>query len=241
MSAAVEAAVAHPLDPLSADEIVRAVAAVRTEKGLDAGARFGGITLVEPDKRVPADENGSRRAELIIYDRTTACTYEAIVALVDGRVERWTPRPGMQSALTPEEYLECEVLTKAHPEFQAALRRRGIHDLDLITVDPIPTGNSGLAEEAPERRVCRTLAFVRPDPGGNSYGRPIEGVFGIVDLGRAEVIRMDDLGIVPVPDEPGEYRADRVGPLRPDLRPVEITQPEGPSFTVEGNEVAWQK
>ncbi|HET6866124.1 MAG TPA: tyramine oxidase, partial [Solirubrobacteraceae bacterium] len=241
MSSAVETTVAHPLDPLSADEIARAVAVVRAERGLDADARFGSITLVEPDKRRPAEANGRRRAELIIYDRTTACVYEAIVVVTDGQLEQWTPRPGVQSALTPEEYLECEELTKAHPDFQAALRRRGIDDLDLVTVDPIPTGNSGLPEEDPGRRVCRTLAFVRPDPGGNSYGRPIEGVFGIIDLGRGEVIRMDDLGIVDVPDEPGEYRADRVGPLRSDLRPVEITQPEGPSFTVEGNEVAWQK
>jgi primary-amine oxidase len=241
MSAGVEATVAHPLDPLSADEVARAVAVVRAEKGLDGDARFGSITLVEPDKRKPAEENGGRRAELIIYDRATACTYEAIVSVTGGGLERWTPRPGVQSALTPEEYVEVEDLTKAHPDFQAALRRRGIDDLDLVTVDPIPTGNSGLPEESPERRVCRTLAFVRPDPGGNSYGRPIEGVFGIVDLGRGEVVRMDDLGIVAVPDEEGEYRADRVGPLRADLRPVEITQPEGPSFTVEGNDVAWQK
>src|SRR5581483_10514043 len=171
MSAAVETAVAHPLDPLSAEEIARAVATVRAEQGLDGGARFGSITLVEPDKR--ANENGGRRAELIIYDRATACVYEAIVSVADGRLERWTPRPGVQSALTPEEYLECEELTKAHPDFQAALRRRGIHDLDLVTVDPIPTGNSGLPEEDPNNRICRTLAFVRPDPGGNSYGRPI--------------------------------------------------------------------
>src|SRR6185312_16821936 len=108
MSAAVEATVAHPLDPLSADEIARAVATVRAEKGLEGDARFGSITLVEPDKRRRAEEDGGRRAELIIYDRATACVYEAIVSVADGRLERWTPRPRGQSALTPEEYLECE-------------------------------------------------------------------------------------------------------------------------------------
>ena len=136
MSAGVEATVAHPLDPLSADEIARAVGIVRADKGLNGDARFGSITLVEPDKRKPAEENGGRRAELIIYDRATACTYEAIVSVTEGSLERWTPRPGVQSALTPEEYLEVEELTKAHPEFQAALHRRGIHDLDLVTRRP---------------------------------------------------------------------------------------------------------
>ena len=29
--------------------------------------------------------------------------------------------------------------------------------------------------------------------------------------------------------------------MRKDLKPVDIVQPEGPSFTVEGNQVEWQK
>ena len=86
MSAGVGATVTHPLDPLSADEIARAVAIVRAEKGMDGDARFGSITLVEPDKRKPAEQNGGRRAELIIYDRASACTYEAVVSVTDGAV-----------------------------------------------------------------------------------------------------------------------------------------------------------
>ena len=31
------------------------------------------------------------------------------------------------------------------------------------------------------------------------------------------------------------------GPLRDDLKPVEITQPEGTSFSVQDNEITWQK
>jgi primary-amine oxidase len=239
VSAGVQTTVAHPLDPLAADEIARAVAILRAEAGLGDGVQFGGIVLAEPHKREPAD--AARRAEMVVYDRGASRTYEATVSLTEGRLERWEHRPGVQPALMPEEYLQCEELVKAHPDFQAALRRRGIDDLHLITVDPLPTGNSGRPAEAPERRVCRTLAYVRPGPGGNSYARPIEGVFGLVDLGRGEVLRIDDLGVVTLPAEEGEYRVDRVGPLRSDLRPVEITQPQGPSFVVEGNQVIWQK
>jgi len=45
----------------------------------------------------------------------------------------------------------------------------------------------------------------------------------------------------PVPAESGDYD-DRVvrGPERTTLRPIEITQPEGPSFTVEGSLLRWQ-
>ena len=45
--------------------------------------------------------------------------------------------------------------------------------------------------------------------------------------------------------ERGNYDVDSVisdyGPLRDDLRPVEITQPDGVSFSLEDNEVRWQK
>ena len=55
------------------------------------------------------------------------------------------------------------------------------------------------------------------------------------------VVRVEDLGVVPLPPGSGAYAADRVGPLRDDLRPLEIIQPDGPSFEVNGWEVRWQR
>jgi primary-amine oxidase len=46
---------------------------------------------------------------------------------------------------------------------------------------------------------------------------------------------------VPLPPLTGTYAAESLGPLRQDLKPLEISQPEGPSFTVDGYEVRWQK
>jgi len=43
-----------------------------------------------------------------------------------------------------------------------------------------------------------------------------------------------------VPPLAGNYSPDRVGPLRAGIKPIQITQPEGPSFAVDGNEVSWQ-
>jgi primary-amine oxidase len=55
------------------------------------------------------------------------------------------------------------------------------------------------------------------------------------------VIRVEDHGVVPIPPAPGNYFPEDVGPMRTDLKPIEIVQPEGPSFTINGYEVAWQK
>jgi primary-amine oxidase len=104
----------------------------------------------------------------------------------------------------------------------------------------VPAATYAAAEGDP-RRLCAALAWMRATPGGNSYGRPIEGIVGLVDLHKGEVVHVVDNGAVPVPDEPGEYRAAYVGPLRDDLKPLEIVQPEGPSFVVDGNEVRWQR
>src|SRR5207244_703460 len=44
----------------------------------------------------------------------------------------------------------------------------------------------------------------------------------------------------PLPPQPGNYAADRVPRKRTGIQPLEITQPEGPSFQVDGNRVTWQ-
>jgi Cu2+-containing amine oxidase len=42
------------------------------------------------------------------------------------------------------------------------------------------------------------------------------------------------------PAERREWNAEpHAVPARTDLRPIEISQPEGPSFTVDGNQITW--
>jgi primary-amine oxidase len=55
-----------------------------------------------------------------------------------------------------------------------------------------------------------------------------------------EVIRVEQYGRWPLPTQGCNYAADRVERFREGIKPLEITQPEGPSFQVEGNQVRWQ-
>jgi primary-amine oxidase len=139
-----------------------------------------------------------------------------------------------------DEFFECEQMLKAHPDFQAALRKRGITNFDLVMVDPWSAGNYGTKEEQTQR-LTRTLSWVRSDPNDNGYAHPIEGLLALVDLNKMEVVRIEDNGVVPLPPEPGNYTVEAVGQLRPDLKTIDISQPDGPSFTVNGHEVHWQK
>jgi len=56
-----------------------------------------------------------------------------------------------------------------------------------------------------------------------------------------EVIRVEIYNHYPIPSVSCNYSSDRVVKFRDDIRPLEIVQPEGPSFQVNGNQVSWQK
>ncbi len=234
----------HPLEPLTAEEITAAVHIVRTERNLSERVRFASVALHEPPKEVvlnfKQNDPITREAFIILLDNTDGATYEAIVSITEGKVISWRHIPGVQPSIMLDEFFECEQAVKASPEFQAALRKRGITNFDLLMVDPWSAGNYG-SEEDKTRRLSRALSWIRSDPNDNGYAHPIEGLIAVVDLNKMEVVRVEDYGVVPLPPTDGNYTPEAVGKLRTDLKPLEITQPEGPSFTVNGHEVHWQK
>ncbi|MBO9358929.1 MAG: primary-amine oxidase [Thermomicrobium sp.] len=244
MSEATLRGVAHPLEPLSPEEIERAVAAVRQNVHLPPRHRFVDVYLAEPPKSVVLGrregEAIERAAFVVVYDLAEAVTYEGIVSLADGQIRSWDRRTGVQPSITLQEFAECEEACKRNPEFQEALRRRGITDLEQVIVDPWSFG-AYEGDPSEGRRLARALTWVRMGPHDEAYAHPVENLVVIVDLGTMEVVRVEDYGVIPVPREPGNYRPEAIGRLRPDLKPLEIRQPEGPSFEVRGHEVRWQK
>lgn len=139
-----------------------------------------------------------------------------------------------------DEFIECEAAVKASPEFQAAIKKRGITDADLVMVDPWSAGYYAVEDEK-GLRLSRALCWVRSSPTDNGYARPIEGVIPVVDLNKMEVIRVEDYGVVPLPPNPGNYATEFIDNLRTDVKPLEISQPEGTSFEVQGHFIRWQK
>jgi primary-amine oxidase len=66
-----------------------------------------------------------------------------------------------------------------------------------------------------------------------------------------QVVEVEDHGVTPIYERAGNYTAERItepanfphfpdGP-RTDLKTLEIKQPDGPSFTIDGHHVSWQK
>jgi len=234
------AAGSHPLDPLTCEEIERAVAAMR-EAGIPDSASFVAVSPSEPtkDDLARSVSSGERRAEVVVAAGTI--TIEAVVDLNAQTVVTRREVTGVQAPMTVDEFNAVERAVRENPRFIEAARRRGVEDMSLVDIDPISVGYHGQTYEDGTRRLARILAFVRPAPGGNAYSRPLEGVFGVVDVATKEFVHFEDRDPVPLPSEEGEFRAAYQPSLRDDLRRIEITQPDGVSFIVDGHEIRWQK
>lgn len=239
------AGVIHPLDPLSAEEIERAAKIIKRDHSDKPLLRFPLMMLSEPPKdQVRGFERGgvvSRRAAATVLDRADGRAYEAVVALDEDRIISWSPIDVGQPPILIEEFESTEQVVKQDPAWLAAMAKRGITDVEHVQVDLWSAGDFEIEGVDSTRRYARTTSYVRDVPADNGYARPIANVHAIVDLNAGEVIKVLDGDVVPVPPELGNYDAASVGNVRTDLKPLDIVQPDGPSFVVDGNLVQWQK
>jgi primary-amine oxidase len=242
-------AAVHPLAPVKGDEITAAREIVFASGRADIpreGLRFAYIGLCEPPKEmVRAVDAGEevvvdRRLRLVLLQGPEADVVEVIVSVTRGQIDRWEIVRDVRPPLQMEESIMVLAALHDHPEWNAALDRRGVSDRSMVQIDPWPAGTFGLGHEE-GRRITRCLAYLRESKEDNGYARPLEGLLAFVDMGRGEVLEVVDLGVVPFPSEHGSYYPEHNGPMRTDLKPLEIIQPEGPSFEVDGNLVRWQK
>ena len=78
----------------------------------------------------------------------------------------------------------------------------------------------------------------------NLYARPIEGLQAIIDLDERKIIKLIDTGVVPIPAATHNFDEASIGAaygLRPELKPIRISQPAGLNFRFDGNFIEWQK
>ncbi len=231
----------HPLDALTAPEIERAASIVRRERSTE-DLLFATITLREPDKAVvgtyrPGDPV-DREVRCVVVDGPNSIA-EAVVSVTADELRSWRSLPGAKPALLFTEIVDAMGVLHESEEWRDALAKRGITDLSTVQIDPWPAGSFGdAAEDA--TRLTRVVSYLRHDPTDNGYAHPIEGLVAVIDLSARRVVEIVDHGVVPVPAECSNYDIERAGPARTSLRPLEIVQPDGPSFTVDGNQLSWE-
>jgi primary-amine oxidase len=231
----------HPLDGLTSPEIWTAYEVIQASGKADAKTRFPMVQLKEPPKaEVLAWKPGQpMRREAFVVVKQGAQTFEAVVDLNGKKLLSWTEMKGVQPNATLGEGSEINDWVKESPEMQAALRKRGITDFNSVFCAGYGTGYFASAEED-GRRLLRVMCF---EGRGTltGVGKPIEGLTALVDGNEKKVVRVIDTGIVPLPQDAGNYDLASVGALREPLKPLKVEQPMGPDFRLEGQSVSWEK
>ncbi|WP_232665192.1 primary-amine oxidase [Pseudonocardia sp. TRM90224] len=244
-------AATHPLDMTTTAE-VDAVREVLSAAGLlGETVRFAFFTPEEPPKAdVLAHSGGTpeRRFRAVLLDLATGRSWDTVVSTTAREVvsqrELDPPRDG-QPPIIDAEFELIEDILNADEGWLAALAGRGIEPASVRAV-PLSAGVYDHPDEV-GKRIVRSFGFRQDHERDHPWAHPIDGLVAYVDLTARAVTRIIDVvdagqDAPPVPATSGNFDdPELAGPARTTLKPIEITQPEGPSFSVEGNRVRWEK
>jgi primary-amine oxidase len=235
----------HPLAPLTADEIDTAREVLAGEGLVNDSTRFVYVGLEEPAKAaVLGHKDGDdveRRLRVLLLDRTTGLGTDTVVSVTQRSVVTSTEVDSTADGHVPildVEFEDIESFLLESPDWLAAMEKRSI-DPSKVRAVPLSAGVFGHEDEVGQR-IVRVLAFFQEDCADLPWAHPIDGVVAYVNLTERRIAKVVDEIELPVPAERGEWNAaPHASAPRTDLKPIEITQPDGASFSVDGNQITW--
>ncbi|CAF1062278.1 unnamed protein product [Didymodactylos carnosus] len=242
--------VLHPLDPLTANEINLATKILKKSPYFQKYLRIITVILLEPsDKNVvlniQPDDEIPRQVTMFIRDPVKHTTLEIIIDLTKETIKNTLELTDVQPSLTFDEMIVADTVLRNDKNFLAAIAKRNL-EINNIVFYPFAAGYRDLSDEPSKRRIFRPLVAVSHGKEDNYYAHPVE----VMDLDDM-IVEVEDYYVVPVPTHTANFNPENItssnnvpyfpNGLRNDLKPLVITQPEGPSFKVDGYQVTWQK
>ncbi|WP_423415449.1 primary-amine oxidase [Hyphomicrobium sp. B1] len=235
--------VRHPLDPLSPDEIRNAAGIVKAVAPYGPKTCFESIGLDEPTKdelKAYAEcKPVERRAAVNASSSETIGVTKFVVSLDTGKVLFSEDCPDKRPMIQLEQFLAIEDIVRGNAEFIAACAKRGITDMGKVCVDPWSAGSFDIPGEE-GRHLCHVFCWLRLREFENFYAHPIEGLNAVVDINSGEVIRIDDYGVTPIPMAEYNYEHQFFDEFQPPAKPINVVQPEGVNFKIEGSRLTWR-
>ncbi|KAI3321584.1 copper amine oxidase 1 [Xylariaceae sp. AK1471] len=167
-----------------------------------------------------------------------------------------------QTSYTPTEFGMFQDACVSSDMFKEAMDEFSLPENFTVVIDPWPYGGLDPDEDVP--RYMQGLVFAhdasKQNPDSNHYAYPLP-IIPVMDMATKKLIRIDRLATggtgdslypAAAADKPkklfehsksAEYIPELLDrPLRADLKPIDITQPEGASFKIDSdNLVEWQK
>ena len=193
-------AVHHPLDALTPAEYWVVYKAIHAAGHSEEKTLFTSILLHEPEKAyVLAWTPGSpieRKADVVLY--LAGHSYAALVNITTATVESYTELKGMQAPFTSTEEMAVDDAIKHDAQVVAALKKRGITDLNLVTCYATPGGFLALPEQD-GRRIGWGGCEYKIDSENGPEDREVGGIFFTVDMTNKKITRFTDYGVTPMP------------------------------------------
>ncbi|RYP66193.1 hypothetical protein DL771_007926 [Monosporascus sp. 5C6A] len=238
----------HPFDPLNVDEIRSAITIVKEAHG---DVFFNVVSLREPRKAEmkawlenPANSPRPSRIADIVVIAHDGRVYDGLVDLAEGKITKWEVLDGLQPIITMEELQAVEVICRKDPKVIEQCEISGIpkEDMHKVYCDPWTIGYD--ERHGNKIRLQQALMYYRTNVDDCQYQYPLD-FCPIFDSVKQEIIDID------VPKvrrplskaQPINYHpaaVEKAGGYRNDLKPINITQPEGVSFKMSGRELEWQ-
>lgn len=229
----------HPMDALTAAEIRSAVNILRESGRVLPEARFPALTLLENDKsEIKAWREGmpmARKAFAVVMQNGEV--FEADININDKSLETWRERESVQPRVLLEE-TDVNDLLWADELWQVAMARRGYDESDALFCTPLTPGPV-LPREYAGRRILYSSCFDVSDENLMTFGLPIEGLMGIIDVGNRAVLDVIDLGVVPQATDKPSLDYEQSARYRARAKPVKIVTPEGSNIQIDGSMISW--
>lgn len=210
--------------------------------------KFNCITLREPPKaeyvafRERRGSRPDRKAFAIVLEQGTANAAEVVVNLTKGGIEDWKEVTDVNPTLTLEDLDVTERVCRVDPRFIEACREIGITDMDKVYIDAWAIGFD--ERWGHDRRLQQGLVYYRNSANDNQYAHPLDFSV-VVDTESEEVLSVDIRRVngerTPVPLAEHNFLPEFIHDQYVEgvLKPIDITQPQGVSFRMRGNEIAW--
>lgn len=236
----------HPLDPLTPKEIKAVVNVIKEAGKYKDTLRFTEITLKLPEKKKvweweydkeKKDNAFTRKAEFIALNGKQVI--EGEVNISSKKLVSWNEMDGVQGMVIMDDFATVQGAIEASEDYAKALKKRGIDDPKKVVATPLTVGYfDGEDKLEHDKRLLKIVSYL--DTGdGNFWAHPIENLVAVVDLEKKAVIKVEDDGVIPIPMQLNAYDG-RDYEKKSDVKPLNITEPEGKNYEIKGNTISWQ-
>ncbi|KAK6834481.1 copper amine oxidase [Apiospora arundinis] len=232
--------------------IVREIeAAISIVKKAHGDVLFNVVSLHEPRKaemtkwlQDSANLPKPARVADVVVIAPGGKVYDGLIDLQEGSITKWELLEGLQPIITMEELQAVEHVCRKDPKVIEQCEISGIpkEDMHKVYCDPWTIGYD--ERHGNTIRLQQALMYYRPNPDDCQYAYPLD--FCPIYDGEKKAIVGIDIPKVRRPlnkAAPINYHpaaVENAGGYRTNLKPINITQPEGVSFEMKGRHLEWQ-